>query len=213
MTRPATVIVWSGMEHSHLGDEPLTPDEFCLLLDLAELSIRAHLEGRQFAGLDIERLSDRLRRPGGAFVTLNVGGSLNGCIGNIESPEPIATTVAELAIKAAFEDYRLPKLRNEDLAELEIEISLLSPPSPVPAGTRAELLEQLVPGRHGLILTSGGHRAVFLPSVWAQLPQPSDFIDHLLRKAGLPADRWPSDLHADVFTTVSSARRVTDGRS
>lgn len=204
---------WSGTEHLHLDDGSLTPDEFGLLLDLAELSIRAHLEGRHIAGPDIERLPERLRRPGGAFVTLHVGGNLNGCIGNIESDEPIAASVPRLAIDAAFEDYRLPRLRNDDLNDLEIEISLLSPRSPVPARTRAELLDHLVPGRHGLILTSGRHRAVFLPSVWAQLPQPSDFIDRLLLKAGLPTDSWPPDLHADVFTTVSSARRVTDGRS
>lgn len=201
------------MEHSPLDEAPLTPDEFALLLDLAELAIRAGLEGRRDPGPDIERLPDRLRRPGGAFVTLHVGGHLNGCIGNIESDEPIGLCVPKLAVQAAFEDYRLPQLRHEDLADLEIEISLLSPCSPIPAGTRADLLDHLVPGRHGLILSSGRHRAVFLPSVWEQLPQPHEFIDHLLLKAGLPADRWPSDMHADVFTTLSSARRVADDRS
>jgi AmmeMemoRadiSam system protein A len=111
-----------------------------------------------------------------------------------------------LAVEAAFEDPRLPRLRREDLDGLHIEVSLLSPRTAVPAGSRAELIEHLVPHETGLIISSGARRAVFLPSVWEQLPLPDDFIDHLLSKAGLPTDRWPGDMHAEVFTTESFGR-------
>jgi AmmeMemoRadiSam system protein A len=190
----------------------MTPEQAELLLDTAEIAIRACLKGSRYLGPDVERLPARLRQPCGAFVTLHVGDRLNGCIGNIEGNEPIAACVAKLAIQAAFEDRRLPKLRHKDLEHLEIEISLLSPRSEVPAGTRADLIDHLETGVHGLILTSGVHRAVFLPSVWEQLPRPDDFIDHLLHKAGLPIDRWPTDMHADVFTTASFSRRLAHGR-
>ena len=78
----------------------------------------------------------------------------------------------------------------------------------MPAGTRSELLEHLTPGRHGLIITSRGRRAVFLPSVWEQLPDPDDFVDRLFRKAGLSPSPWPADLRAEVFTTEYLERRL-----
>ena len=141
-------------------------------------------------------------------MTLHVDGRLNGCIGNVHSRERIGACISELAIEAAFEDPRLPQLRREDLDRLHIEVSLLSPRSVVPAPSRAELIEHLVPHETGLIISSGSARAVFLPSVWEQLPRPDDFIDQLLRKAGLPPDGWPTDMRAEVFTTESFGRRA-----
>ncbi len=186
----------------------MTPDQAELLLDIAEVSIRACLEGTRYPGPDVTLLPERLRRPCGAFVTLHVDGRLNGCIGNIRTDEPIGACISKLAIEAAFDDPRLPRLRREDLDGLQIEVSLLSPPTMVPATSRAELIEHLVAHETGLIISSDSRRAVFLPSVWGQLPLPDDFIDHLLRKAGLPTNSWPSDMRAEVFTTESFGRRV-----
>ncbi len=179
-----------------------------MLLDIAEVAIRACFDGTRFPGPDVARLPERLRRPCGAFVTLHVDGQLNGCIGNIDSTDAIGSCVAKLAIQAAFEDPRLPKLRQEDLNGLDLEVSLLSPRVTVPAGAREELIGHLTPRTHGLILSSGSRRAVFLPSVWRQLPEPDDFIERLLEKAGLPTTAWPDDMHAEVFTTQSFARRL-----
>ena len=139
-------------------------------------------------------------------MTLLVHGQLNGCIGNIESDDSIGACISELAIRAAFEDPRLPELDRDDLDDLHIEVSLLSPRTAVGTHTRHELLSQLTPHVDGLIIESGRHRAVFLPSVWEQLPEPDHFLDQLLNKAGLPVDEWPSDMHAEVFTTESFGR-------
>jgi AmmeMemoRadiSam system protein A len=149
-----------------------------------------------------------MQQPCGAFVTLYVDGELNGCIGNIDSRDPLGACIATLAVQAAFEDPRLPKLHREDLDGLHIEVSLLSPRGEVPANSRSQLLEQLTPGVHGLIIASEHHRAVFLPSVWAQLPVPDHFLDQLLRKAGLSTRGWPNDMHAEVFTTESFGRQL-----
>lgn len=186
----------------------VTSEHAELLLDIAEVSIRARFDGTRFPGPDLRRVPERLRQPCGAFVTLHVDGQLNGCIGNIDTNDPLATCIALLAIQAAFEDPRLPPLTEADLYGLHIEVSLLSPHTGVPAGTRAQLIGQLTPGVHGLIIASGHHRAVFLPSVWAQLPDPEQFLDQLLRKAGLATDRWPSDMHAEAFTTESFGRQL-----
>jgi AmmeMemoRadiSam system protein A len=179
-----------------------------LLLDLAEVAIRACLEGTRFPGPDTHRLPEPLLRPCGAFVSLHVDDDLNGCIGNLDADDPIGACVPRLAIQAAFEDPRLPRLRRADLAHLVIEISLLSPRTAVPASTRSELFAHLIPFEHGLVLAARDRRGVFLPSVWEQLPDPDDFVDHLLHKAGLPRDEWPSTMSAELFTTRTIERRL-----
>lgn len=189
---------------SDLAAFDLTPHDADILLDIAEETLRARLSGS--APVDLTQLPRPLSQPLGAFVTLHVGGELNGCIGHTVTSAPIAETVAELTVRSAFHDPRLPALRPTDLDDVDIEISLLSERTAVPAHTRGELLAQLRPGVDGLVLTSGHHSALFLPTVWHQLPDPDDFIDRLLRKAGLPADRWPDDMRADVFTTASFER-------
>ena len=196
------------MEHSLSLDTTVTIDQAEMLLDLAEVAIRARLDGSHFPGPDVVQLPERMQQPCGAFVTLHVDGQLNGCIGNIETSDPLGACIPKLAIQAAFEDPRLPELRRDDLEGLHIEVSLLSPRSVVPADSKEQLIEQLTPGVHGLIIASGRHRAVFLPSVWAQLPIPDHFLGQLLHKAGLSANTWPSDMQAEVFTTESFGRQL-----
>lgn len=201
--------MWSGMEHSLSTEASVTPEQAELLLDIAEVAIRTCLDGVRYPGPDVTLLPERLRQPCGAFVTLHVNGELNGCIGNVASGDAIGACVPKLAIQAAFEDHRLPKLHRQDLPGLHIEISLLSPLTTIPADTRQALLGHLRPAVDGLIIASGSHRAVFLPSVWAQLRRPDHFLDQLLRKAGLPTTGWPTDMRADVFTTESFGRQLT----
>jgi AmmeMemoRadiSam system protein A len=196
------------MGRSRSGEWTLTEADQTLLLDLAESAIRASFGQVEGTIGDAGELPETLRRPGGGFVTLHVAGELNGCIGTIGGTEPIGIAVARLAVQAAFDDPRLPPLRFADLGRLHIEISLLSEPSSVAADTRVALLDQLRPGDDGLIIEAEGRRAVFLPAVWEQLPEPDQFLDHLLRKAGLATDRWPPDMRAEVFTTTSVSRHV-----
>ncbi|MFQ5556553.1 MAG: AmmeMemoRadiSam system protein A, partial [Acidimicrobiales bacterium] len=140
--------------------------------------------------------------------TLTVDGALNGCIGTIEAAEPLGQAVARLARAAAFSDPRLPALTHEEYSLLDIEISILSPLSPIPAASRAELLAGLRPGIDGLVIEEGGARALFLPTVWEQLPEPDDFLDHLHHKAGIAAEPWPPDLRAFRFITQIFSRHA-----
>ena len=202
------MIVWSGTGRSLSVDTSVSSEQAELLLDVAEVAIRASFNGTQFPGPDLRQLPDRLQQPCGAFVTLHVDGQLNGCIGNIDTDQPLGACIARLAVQAAFEDPRLPQLKRADLHRLHIEVSLLSPHAEVAADSRAHLIEQLTPGVHGLIIASGPHRAVFLPSVWAQLPDREQFLDQLLRKAGLSTTAWPSDMRSELFTTDSFGRQL-----
>jgi AmmeMemoRadiSam system protein A len=187
---------------------PLHPADAARLFDIAEEAIRAGLAGQRPTAPQLDALPDALRAPIGVFVTLLVGGELNGCIGSIEGTEPLAHAVARHAWNAAFRDPRLPALRPEDWDRLTIEISVLSPLTPMPAHSRAELLAALRPGIDGLVIVGGGRQAVFLPVVWEQLPNPDDFLDYLQRKAGMAPRSWPADMRGLRFTAEKLARRA-----
>jgi AmmeMemoRadiSam system protein A len=183
---------------------PLRATDGEVLLDIAEASIRSAFH-RRAPTLPAD-LPPGLAGCRGAFVTLHVAGTLNGCIGTITADQPLAPTVARLARSAAFDDPRLPATTPDDLARLSIEVSVLSPLDPVPARTRAQLRAGLQPGVHGLVLAAGRHRALFLPDVWAQFPDFDDFVDRLLSKASLDPRCWPPQLMAWRFTTQAFTR-------
>jgi len=144
-------------------------------------------------------LSPRLLAPGASFVTLTAGGGLRGCIGTLAPRRSLAADVAANARAAALEDARFAPVGESELAGLELEISVLSPPEPLPVASRAELVARLRPGVDGLVLLDGWHRATFLPAVWEQLPEPEAFLSHLERKAGLPPGHWSPTVRVERY--------------
>lgn len=141
-----------------------------------------------------------LQAPGAVFVTLHKHGALRGCIGSLEARRPLREDVEKNARSAAFLDPRFTPLSLRELDDVEVEVSLLSPAEPLRFKDEADLLRQMRPGVDGLILEQGPHRGTFLPQVWDQLPAPADFLAHLKRKAGLPADFWSADLRVSRYT-------------
>ena len=139
-----------------------------------------------------------LREPGATFVTLHKQGALRGCVGTIHAHRPLGDDVRANARAAAFADTRFPPLAAAELPQVEIEVSLLSAPEPLPAAaSQEEILRLLRPGIDGIILEHGEHgehRSTFLPQVWEQLRDPAEFMAQLKRKAGLPAGFWSPDL-------------------
>jgi AmmeMemoRadiSam system protein A len=111
--------------------------------------------------------------------------------------------VADHAFAAAFEDPRFLPVQKEELPELQIHISVLSPSEPLHFSSEEELLAQLRPGVDGLILHLGQRRATFLPAVWKSLPDPYTFLVQLKQKAGLPIDFWSDELQVERYTTDS----------
>ena len=189
--------------------ELVSPAEGELLLDLAEGTLDRALSGGRPHLPALAELPPALQHAGDAFVTLHVAGELNGCIGALDTGEPLGHAVVRLAVAAAFEDPRLPALRPHDRAHLAIEVSLLSPRSSIPARSLDELTAALHPGRDGLVVQSGYRRGLFLPDVWDQLPHPLDFLAHLWRKAGLRPGTWPNGLVASRFHTQRHERHTT----
>jgi AmmeMemoRadiSam system protein A len=190
----------------------LTEAEKRALLEIARASIvRALVAGSPSAGRKSgqpaeegsSNLVGSLAEPGGAFVTIKLGGGLRGCIGYIESPLPVGTVVAEVARKAALEDPRFPPLTASEAEAMEVEVSVLSPLKPV-----ADIKEIEV-GVHGLVLEVGRNRGLLLPQVAVEYGWDRQaFLEHTARKAGLPPNAW-EDPRARIYRF--SAEVVREG--
>jgi AmmeMemoRadiSam system protein A len=165
------------------------------LLTLARASIAKGLAEGRPASTSRDAWPKGLWEKRATFVTLtDASGRLRGCRGVLDPCRPLPVDVAENAYASAFDDPRFPPLRAAELVEVRLSISLLTPREPLPAPDREALLGALRPGRDGLIVEAGAHRATFLPKVWAELPRGTDFLDHLWHKAGLNAATWPPTL-------------------
>jgi len=141
-------------------------------------------------------------RPGATFVTLTKRGRLHGCIGSIEPVRSLAEDIRHNAIAAAFWDPRSFPLRKEELADMRVEISVLSPLEQVPVKSEEEAIAKIRPHKDGVVLRAGHQRGTFLPQVWSKVPHPPDFFAELKMKAGLPGDRWPPDAEIYRFSLV-----------
>jgi AmmeMemoRadiSam system protein A len=143
-----------------------------------------------------------LREPGATFVTLRRRGELRGCVGSILAYRPLFEDVWRNARASAFHDTRFPPVEPAELAEIGVELSLLSPPEPLPCAGEAEALRLLRPGVDGVIFECEEHRGTFLPQVWEQLPDPRDFLDRLRHKAGLRPGYWPPEVRLSRYTVL-----------
>jgi AmmeMemoRadiSam system protein A len=145
------------------------------------------------ARTDLDSLGDNIR---GAFVTLHRRGELRGCVGQIEGAGALAEIIERCAVAAALEDPRFSPVAPAEVADLEIEISLLSRLEPM-APAQIEI------GRHGLVVEQGSRRGLLLPQVpvdrgW-QWPR---FVEETCVKAGLARDAWKDPAtRTFVFTT------------
>ncbi len=126
---------------------------------------------------------------------------MRGCIGTLEAFRPLAEDIAHNAYAAAFQDPRFPPVDASEVDGLDIHLSLLTPAEPMSFQSEQDLLVQLRPGVDGLILAEGGRRGTFLPSVWEQLPEPAQFLEHLKLKAGLPKTYWSDSIRVFRYET------------
>ena len=176
----------------------IPPHERQRLLALARSSIRAYLHQLPLPASEAPSAGQfHLRR--GAFVTLHIFGRLRGCIGRVDTPEPIDSLVAACAILAASRDPRFPPVEIHEFDALEIELSILTPPEPA---TAADVLARLQPGVHGATVSLGGARGLLLPQVASQFHWNAlRFLEETSRKAGLPADAWRDPgVRIELFT-------------
>lgn len=173
------------------------------LLKLAADSIDYGLNYNRPLPVAIGDYPQSLQTLAASFVTLHMQHNLRGCIGALEAFRPLALDVAANAYAAAFRDPRFPPLSRLEFKQLDIHISVLSPPEDMSIAGEADLVAQLRPGIDGLIIEENIYRSTFLPAVWESLPQPEDFLRQLKLKAGLPADYWSKTIRARRYTVQS----------
>jgi hypothetical protein len=178
-------------------DMGLTDDEKQALLRIARASIQAELAGKKPPAAKGQGTLEEKR---GAFVSLKRRGRLRGCIGFIEAKKPLAQTVEEMAVAAALQDPRFPPLREEELKEVSLEISVLSPLRKIADVSAIEV------GTHGLYVRKGSRSGLLLPQVATEYGWERDtFLKETCRKAGLAPDAWRDPeteiylFSADVF--------------
>ena len=166
--------------------EGLTREERIALLELARGTIVAALSGAPPPVASID--TDALKVHCGGFVTLDKNGRLRGCIGYVQAVKPLVETVSEMAVQAALHDPRFAPVTANEVQDLEIEISVLSPLVPV-----ADIAE-IVVGRDGLVIRSGRASGLLLPQVASERNWDREtFLDQTCVKAGLPAGSWRAE--------------------
>jgi AmmeMemoRadiSam system protein A len=162
------------------------------LLELARASIRAHLTGEAVPSL--AGASPLLGEHRGVFVSLHRRGQLRGCIGYLEAVKPLGQSVVEMAAAAAFHDPRFRPLGQGELADLDVEISVLTPMQ------RLDRVENIEVGKHGLYIEKGPCRGLLLPQVAVEYRwDRTKFLEQTCCKAGLPAQAW-KDPDTRIFT-------------
>jgi hypothetical protein len=183
----AIVISGKSDEKSDLGlaDVPtLTLAQKRRLIEIARQTIEEYI--RTGKAPKFREDDPRLLQEEGAFVTIHKKEALRGCIGNIVGRGPLYETVKNMAIAAATQDPRFPALESSELKDIDVEVSVLSKPQVV------KDVNQIVMGKHGVIVSRGDHHGVYLPQVadetgWTR----EQFLSSLCSsKAGLSPDAW-----------------------
>jgi uncharacterized protein len=171
---------------------PLSEADQLNLLRMARESLIGYLESGDIA--KPPESSESLCQACGVFVTLRKGKHLRGCIGVVETDKPLYVTVRECAVLSATSDPRFSKVTKQEVAGLNIEISVLSPPFDI----APEVVEI---GNHGLIISQGAARGLLLPQVAVQWKWDREqFLQETCRKAGLPPDAWQHGAKIRAFT-------------
>jgi AmmeMemoRadiSam system protein A len=186
---------------------PISREEGRVLLRVARDAVLAAIAaGRQPEPAAPADLTERLRMPQGAFVTLHVGGRLRGCIGMVEPLDPLWQAVRRCAIAAAFEDPRFPPLTGDEVDALDIDVSVLGPPRVL-----LDVSEVRV-GRDGLIVSLGRRRGLLLPQVASEHGwDAGTFVRETCRKAGLEPDAVSRGARLEAFEAQVFAERPDAG--
>jgi AmmeMemoRadiSam system protein A len=169
----------------------IPPDDQQRLLRLARAALEARVTKTPAPAVEY---GGALEWPCGAFVTIHARGDLRGCLGRIDVQAPLADTIAHLAAVVSDSDPRFAAVSPRELADIELEISVLTPATEVGGVDEIEI------GRHGLIVEQGHRRGLLLPQVATEHGWDREtFLDHACRKASLPPDAWRHGARILIF--------------
>jgi AmmeMemoRadiSam system protein A len=172
----------------------LSEEEKQQLLEIARSTIEHKVKGQ--GPPEVKVTSPLLKEKRGAFVTIKKRGILRGCIGYIEALKPLAQTIQEMAEAAALNDPRFPPVTPDELRDLEIEISVLTPLEKI------DDVKKIKVGIHGILIKKGFYQGLLLPQVATEYGWDREtFLEHTCNKAGLPGNAWrDSDTEILIFS-------------
>ena len=190
--KPPETLIASEVARPSLSCPEFSLEHRRTLLGIAHQAIVCALEREPFP--EAPALPAELSEARGVFTTLYLDHDLRGCVGYAVPVGPLYRAVAETARSAAFDDSRFLPVKEEEAARLEVSLSVLSRLFPIQPGA-------IEVGRHGLVISQGGHRGLLLPQVpvehgWG----PEAFLQQACRKAGLPLDAWRKSAIIEAFT-------------
>jgi len=169
------------------GPQFLSPEEQQTCLKLARRSLEHYFETGNLLEVDSATVSVSLRERHGCFVTLKKQGQLRGCIGRIVGDQPLYKTIIEYAVHAAVRDPRFRPVTKNELADLDIECSVMTPLE------RVTDVKDIQVGRDGLLIKVGYNQGLLLPQVPVEYGWDREtFLAQTCRKARLPLDAWKS---------------------
>jgi AmmeMemoRadiSam system protein B/AmmeMemoRadiSam system protein A len=195
-------VVGYGAFHVYDADETAglyTHKQKRLLIEIAKQSIIYGEKNKNPGFPAIERLPFDAKLKRASFVSLHKQGKLRGCIGSLVAHTHVAYDVAQNAFNAAFRDQRFSVVTEAEFKEIQLQISLLTAPTPMNFTSESDLLRQLSPGLDGLIIHDQDKHATYLPSVWSHFPDKKRFLSELKIKAGLDKNHWSPEFKAERF--------------
>jgi AmmeMemoRadiSam system protein B/AmmeMemoRadiSam system protein A len=175
-----------------LFNSPYSNEEKKELIDIARKAITDYVINQKESVIEVK--NPKFKTDGAVFVTIKVKGSLRGCIGHIQAIMPLYQSIIKNAIAACSSDPRFPPMTKEELKDMEIEISILSP------FLRLNNIKNIQVGKHGLYIIKGLHSGLLLPQVATEFGwNREEFLKQVCLKAGLPGDAW-NDAELYTFT-------------
>ncbi len=170
-----------------------------ILLEIARKAIEVEFNNRHIDKEYLLKKYPELKEKRAVFVTLNKkDGNLRGCIGSLIAHRTLLDDIISNAKSASFSDPRFPPLKKEELKDITVEVSLLSPYKRLQYKDIDDLKSKIRPKIDGVILKLGTHQATFLPQVWEDIPDFNSFFAHLCQKAGV-SPYGCLEKHPDIF--------------
>ena len=173
----------------------ISPDEGSFLVKTARAAVEEFVTHR--ARLPVpEATPDKIREKAGVFVTLNTYQTdlLRGCIGHPYPDSPLIEALIDSAISACSRDPRFPPVRKEELDQIVMEVTVLTPPEIIKVRRPDEYTGMIEVGRHGILVRKGWYQGLLLPQVATDYDwDPEEFLSQTCRKAGLSLTAWMDD--------------------
>jgi len=194
----------------------LTLEEGKYAVKYARAVIENHLQGRNLVVVNYPK---KFNKHYGVFVTLHTypDHELRGCIGIPEPVMPLIEALEEAAISAAVKDPRFPPVTLDEMDNIVVEVSVLTPPKLIEVEEPLEYLDKIEIGKDGLIIEYGTYKGLLLPQVPVEQGwEVAEYLSNLCLKASLPPDTWTKypvkiySFQAQIFEEVSPRGEVVE---